>query len=225
MTEALAIFLKPPQAGRVKTRLQPLLGPEQASRLYAAFLADTVALARSLQDVQVSLWVAGDPDDPRLRAIPGVDTLPRHAQVEGDLGARMQAALCHALRDHARAVVIGSDAPSLPPLYVRSALQALQARDAVLGPSVDGGYYLVGSSRAVEGLFDGVRWSSAHTFDDTWRAAQRARIHVDRIAPWYDVDTPADLELLRMHLRLKPRAAPATARVLGIERDPGLRAR
>jgi len=198
------VFARSPRPGHTKTRLIPALGPEGAARLYGGFLEDTLAKVRSLADVAVEVWVAADADraffdDARL-------------QVEGDLGQRMSHALADALQRGERALVIGTDAPTVPVAYLRAAIDTLARSEVVLGPSADGGYYLIGA-RAKAPELRGVRWSSRHTLSDTLGAIGDA-VEVALLQPWYDIDTPGDLRILRSHLFLRPEAAPATAAIL-----------
>jgi hypothetical protein len=211
----LAVYARAPLPGVAKTRLAPALGPDGAATLYAAFIDDTLATCVRVAEVSPSVWVAGDPDEPSVAGRCG--TLPRSRQAEGDLGARMGATLDEQIQSHRAGIVIGSDSPTLPAAYLGRAAALLAAGAAVvLGPSADGGYYLVGACGCVPPILDGVRWSSPHTLADTVRACRNARIEPRFLPPWYDVDTPEDLRLLRAHLAVRPRAAPATARSLGL---------
>lgn len=212
----VAIFARPPRPGSTKTRLAPALGEEGAAALYRAFLADTVARCASVDALEPSLWCAGDPDAPELVTLAG--TLPRRRQDGGDLGARMAGVLEALVGAAGRALIVGSDAPTLPAGYLRAAAEALERGvDAVLGPTADGGYYLVGARDRVPPLFDGVRWSSPHTLADTLARGRRARVDLRLLPPWYDVDTPRDLRLLRAHLAVAPAAAPRTSEHLAKE--------
>lgn len=205
---AVAVFAKAPRPGHAKTRLAPALGLDGAAALYEAFLTDTLAHVAELERVELALFATSSADRPALEGR-GVDVIP---QIEGDLGARMEHALAWGLSRAPRALVIGSDLPTLPATRLRDAIVALERADVVLGPAADGGFFLVGVRRPFE--FGAVRWSSPHALADA-EANARARGHtIARVAPWYDVDTPEDLALLRQHLAWRPRAAPATAAAL-----------
>ncbi|MDD9932629.1 MAG: TIGR04282 family arsenosugar biosynthesis glycosyltransferase [Myxococcales bacterium] len=210
---ALSIFARPVVAGVTKTRLSPVLGPEGSATLYRAFVADTLATVGGLPELAPTLWVAGDPEHATL----GAYGLPREAQPELDLGARIRRALEHGLSRHRCALACGTDAPTLPASHLRRAARALEHAEVVLGPSADGGYYLIGLRRpagALPDLFSRVRWSTRHTLADTLALTACAGLSVAMLPPWYDVDEPADLELLRMHLALDPGVAPATRAAL-----------
>jgi len=202
MRAEIAVFARAPRPGRTKTRLIPALGPEGAAALYAAFLEDTLT---KLEGLDARLWAASEADAPALEG----RGWPVSAQVGGDLGARMSHAIADGLGRADGVIVIGTDAPTLPPARLRDAIDALRTHDAVLGPSADGGYYLIGSRAPVS--FGAVRWSTRHALADTLAGlGSPARL----LRPWYDVDTPDDLALLRAHLALRSRDAPATSRAL-----------
>lgn len=204
---ALGVFARRPAAGRSKTRLAPALGADGAAALYDAFLTDTLA---RFTDATVFCADAAD-----LAWFEDRHPGHRHlAQAEADLGERMRVALETLLEEADGAVVIGSDAPTLPAARVHAAGRALsRGADVVLGPAADGGYYLYGCRGEAPALPD-VRWSSRHALADTVASLERAGRTPALLAPWYDVDTPEDLRLLRAHLALTPRVAPETARAL-----------
>lgn len=200
----LMVFGKVPEPGRVKTRLEPALGAEGAAELYDAFLEDTVALSREVP-AERELWLAAGPDggwDPDRR-FPGV---PLRRQPEGGLGDRLRGAFAAAFEEGvARALVIGSDHPTLPPGHVREAFEALDGADACVGPSPDGGYWAVGlHRRAWPGagkVFVDIPWSTAEVLDVTARRAEEHGIRLRCVSSWYDVDEPGDLERLRRDVR------------------------
>lgn len=215
----LLVFARSARPGHTKTRLIPALGPDGAAELYAAFLSDTLAVANRALGSAVSggstvsagsavsaveTWVAAPEDlsafsDGRLQ--------------EGtSIGERMSHALGDALARFPAALLIGSDAPTLPVAFLRAGVEALERADVVLGPSADGGYYLIGARGAAPDLRGDIRWSSPHTLADT--VARLTPLRIALLPPWYDVDTPEDLRLLQLHLTLRPKAAPASAAVL-----------
>ncbi len=229
-TSAVAIMARSPHGPRApKSRLQPAIPAEaDRRRLYAAFLADTVATCRTLPDVAVRVACApgGGADGFARLGIADVELL---AQRGDDLGARER----NLFEDlfaagFIRVVIIGSDLPTLPAAQVGEALRKLRPGVVTLGPAADGGYYLIGLTPpapggAVPDLFTGVRWGTAAAFDDTVRAAARAGVAVERIAAWYDVDDADGLARLRRDVG-RPGAetrARETARVLEALTGPG----
>lgn len=210
----LAVFVRPPDKGAVKTRLERCLGAGGAAALYEAFVEDTVALCsqvRAAGRVDIALWAAGPDDDSIARWGRKLGAAAR-LQPDGDLGDRLSAAFDEGLREYERVVIIGSDAPTLPLALIVAAFNALRDASMVLGPANDGGYYAVGASHGVRPRFDGVRWSTQDALRDTMRANSETEIAI--LPPWYDIDEPADLDVLRAHLSLNPKSAPATARCL-----------
>jgi hypothetical protein len=208
----VAIFVRPPRAGSVKTRLIPRLGAERATMLYRAFVVDTIATVESAMGLAPELWVAGAVDDPALLGL--AQNLPRTPQAGATLGERMALALRALVAKSGRGVVVGSDAPTLPVTLLEAAALALESSELVLGPTADGGFYLIGVRGPPPPVFEGVRYSTRHAFADSLCAAHRAGKHVAILPPWYDVDTPRDLSILCAHLAVEPESALATATCL-----------
>jgi hypothetical protein len=205
----LCIFVKPPLAGTVKTRLVPAVTPEQAASLAAAFFADTLALAGSCAWARVVVACDGDPAPLGLDA--GVEVWP---QGGGDLGERMERVLRRALDKVPAAIAIGTDSPGLPRQRLEAARGLLEQHDAVVGPSEDGGYYLLGLRRCPEGLLRGLPWSEACTRRETVARLRAEGFRVAETEPWFDVDLPADLARLAELLREGQLSAPTSARLL-----------
>ena len=208
----IVIFARAPRLGEVKTRLGQAVGDERALALYEAFLDDTCALTQGLGARRV-LAVAGDVDHPRLGHLAKSQRLALEPQGDGDLGERM----ARAVAAHVAAgpvVIIGSDAPTLPRAHLHLALDELMTHDVVIGPSDDGGYYLIGARVAVPELFADVRWSTGEVLATTL-GRLGGRSHA-LLPPWHDVDSVDDLSRLERELAsLPPSVAPATRRVLG----------
>jgi glycosyltransferase A (GT-A) superfamily protein (DUF2064 family) len=233
MSLHVALFAREPVAGQTKTRLVPALGAEGACALYEAFLDDVAATTQQLRalhpDVELALHSAEAQPGPGLQARAERWGMALTAQRGETLGDRMSHALSVGIARSGAALVLGTDVPTLPLGILLAAREALRAppdtADATsagpargaasapwcLGPAADDGYFLVGARHAPPS-FEGVRMGTRHALSDTLRA-NPAR-PVTRLAPWYDVDTPSDLRLLRLHLGLDPRAAPATAAIL-----------
>lgn len=189
----LLVFLKAPVPGRVKTRLASDIGAAAAARAYVAMARAVRDSALSLRGVRV-VWVyraaAAFPDLRWLERPRG----PLWPQASGDLGRRLAAGFSRAFREGARRVcAIGADSPDLPAGRVRWAFAALQARDAVLGPAEDGGYYLLGLRRETPSLFSGIAWSGPRVRRQTLERASAAGLSVARLPLHYDVDDAAGL--------------------------------
>ncbi|HEV8584895.1 MAG TPA: TIGR04282 family arsenosugar biosynthesis glycosyltransferase [Methylomirabilota bacterium] len=194
---AVAIMAKAPRAGEVKTRLCPPLEPGAAAGLYECFLKDKVAQVRTLAGARGV--IAFTPEDSRgvFEALaPGFRLI---AQRGADLGSRLFNGLDELLRDgHPAAIAIDSDTPTLPTEFLRRAIELLAnpATDVVVGPSDDGGYYLIGMRHAHAALFERMPWSTPEVLPETLRRAEAKGLRVACLPPWFDVDTPADLDRL-----------------------------
>jgi rSAM/selenodomain-associated transferase 2/rSAM/selenodomain-associated transferase 1 len=192
----LALFAKAPVPGRVKTRLAKGIGEEAAARVYEASLLDVVETARR-SGIPLRLFVDDLPaaGDYFSRSFPGIRM---EGQAPGDLGTRLVEAFERLFGEGAeRAIVMGSDSPTLPADHLRQAAGALDEADAVVGPAEDGGYYLLGLNRrswpAAGALFQGIDWSTERVLDQTLRRAAESSITIRQAPTWYDIDTAADL--------------------------------
>lgn len=191
---AIAILAKAPVPGLAKTRLAPVLGAEGAASLQARFIERTATTARLAAIGPVTLWAAPDHNHPMLQTIAAKVGVALAAQPEGDLGARMMAALAAA---GGPAIVVGTDCPALTPEHLRSAARALvDGIDVVVIPVDDGGYGLIGMHRAEPALFESMAWSTSSVMAQTRRRLARLGLCWREPARLWDVDVPADLERL-----------------------------
>lgn len=200
MKPALITFAKAPAPGRVKTRLTGLLTDEEAADLYEAFLRDTLAEKAALAEkhgAALRLYHAG-PRWPDALTPEGA-TVHRQQPGEG-LGARMAAAFRETLSDDETGSVLitGTDHPTLPPAFIEQGIAALQqSREAVcIGPTEDGGFYLLGMRCFIPQLFRGMAYSHAGVFSETLTRIGRVGKRPVVLPEWYDVDRPADLRRL-----------------------------
>lgn len=218
--QRLVLVGKLPRAGRVKTRLVPLLGERRTLELYRAFLADQLAFLAAFADRCQVEWCADGPVDPAdadesVLAPAGMAVTEQGA---GDLGRRLTRLFELSARDGATAtVVIGADSPTLPSALVESAFDALAGgAAATIAPADDGGYVLLGLRRSQPELLDGIPWGGPGVLAATRRAAARAGIALVELPGWYDIDDAGGLQRLRGELDdadARDRA-PATARLL-----------
>jgi rSAM/selenodomain-associated transferase 1 len=189
--DALAVIAKEPVAGLAKTRLVPALGEAGAARAAAAMLADTLAAVRS---VGAEPWLCFTPAEARERLgrlAPGFGLL---AQAGGDLGDRLAACLADLLGMGAdRVAMVGADTPHVPPATYRQAFALLDDVDVVLGPALDGGYYLVAAKAARPTLFVGVPMGTDAVLSETLARATAAGLAVALLPPMRDLDRVEDL--------------------------------
>jgi len=192
---AILLFVKYPEPGKVKTRLAATVGAAMATDIYRRLVAVVLAGLPAEDD----LVVAFDPPDRRAEVAAWIAGLPGGAratflpQAEGDLGARLERALVEVFaRGWESVAVIGSDCPALTPAIFSATWQALAAHDAVLGPSLDGGYYLLALRQPCEALFRGIAWSTGAVRAQTLAAAAAAGLRVHELPALADIDTEAD---------------------------------
>ena len=205
MTAAALVMAKAPIPGRTKTRLEPLLGAHGCARLQAALIEQSLGWALAVAPGAAYVSYALAP----LGALvpPGVDEFP---QEDGDLGRRLCAATAHVGRWPL--LVAGTDTPALSAAHVAEALAELEAgRDAVFGPALDGGYYLVALARPLPELFELPReaWGGPDVLDLSLRAGERAGLDVGLLRPERDLDTPEDAQALLAAGALPPPVAEA----------------
>jgi len=214
LKNALLIFARQPVPGKVKTRLSPPLFPEEAADLYGCMLGDVLAMAASLPDVEKYLFYDGGEESLEYfkGRVSGMTCIPQRGK---DLGERMAEALRDVISQGKRAaVIIGTDSPDLPSALIEDAFGRLERGDlgVVVGPSEDGGYYLVGMTRLHCELFRDISWSSDKVLEETMKRASDAGIAISLLPMWRDVDTAADLE--RPELRDEMNSAPLTREFL-----------
>lgn len=203
--DALIVFSRYPRLGRVKTRLQPVLGVEVCLKLHTALLLDTIHRIASLASAEkatLHLYLA-ECSAQELQSLLARHDLPStirlHQQAGKDLGERLWNACQAVFRESPRIVLLGSDSPSLPLDYIRQARTDLLDFPVVMGPSFDGGYYLLGLSQPRQDIFRGITWGTSTVLEKTLAKLQKEEY---RLLPgWYDVDTLADLERLRADLQ------------------------
>jgi len=192
----LIILTRFPIPGKAKTRLIPALGPEGASDMHAQMVEHTLSSARILEQKQPGLleicYAGGEKND--MRQWLGSD-LRYAAQGQGDLGSRMmEAANRGFMQGNQRVVLIGTDCPGLTAAHLQFAFYALRDHDVVIGPSLDGGYYLIGMRRMNRALFEGITWGSDRVLQETRAKARTAGLSVGLLNALQDVDTPEDLK-------------------------------
>ncbi len=215
----VAIMAKTPRPGEVKTRLCPPLSAAQAAELYRCFLLDKVEQVRALKETTPAIAYA--PAEERLifeALAPGFVLVPQRG---ADLGARLANTFDEFLNNGCgAALAIDSDTPTLPVAFLQRALELIQTPsiDLVLGPTEDGGYYLIGLRAPHRELFEAIPWSTSEVLLRTIKRAESKALGIARLPSWYDVDTPGDLERLRGELARREEIEPRHTRRFFMER-------
>lgn len=216
---ALIIFTREPEPGMTKTRLMPRYTPEQCAELHECFLRDIASEARRA-DADIFVAYTGGQGAPVLRSIfPEVFKEGRAFEQKGEgLGERMENALAHALgtgkgvsgktgkdvkqraAGYEKAVLIGTDIPELRAESMDAAFRALDGSDIVLGPTADGGYYLIGMKEVHHEAFDVKLYGTSSVFEETAESIRRSGLTVGQADAYSDIDEPEDIEALRDRL-------------------------
>jgi rSAM/selenodomain-associated transferase 1 len=199
---ALVIFAKAPIPGEVKTRLCPPLTPDEAATLHGSFVLDILErtkIAVAMLKLPIDRYLACTPSATHVffKIMEERQSVKLIDQVGDDLGARMnQAFKTLFTQGYGQVLLIGTDLPTLPIDHFRQALASLENHDLVLGPALDGGYYLIGLKRMAPELFVDIPWSTDQVLRLTQEKAAGIGLKASLIQPWRDVDTLADLEAL-----------------------------
>ncbi|MCL6639169.1 MAG: TIGR04282 family arsenosugar biosynthesis glycosyltransferase [Firmicutes bacterium] len=197
---ALAIMTRVPSR-QGKSRLSSILSPAQRESLQWAFFLDTLDKARQLPLYRCFVFATPSGQTGVLEKVTGsgVKVVP---QVDGDLGQRILAAITYMYRlGHIPQVVIGTDSPALPAEYLSNTIQLLKAHDIVLGPALDGGYYLIGTKEPQAGLFTNIGWGTGSVLGKTKAACDKHRLSYCLLPSLPDIDRPEDLLELARHLK------------------------
>ena len=185
---ALIIFVRNPELGKVKTRLAATIGKHAALDIYKKLLLHTHTIASAVACDRY-VFYAGD--------IPAVDIWSgplfiRQPQCDGDLGDRMLAAFDDLLKRYKRAVIIGSDCIKLTAEIIQQAIGSLNDNEVVIGPSEDGGYYLLGMRNFYAGLFNNINWSTGTVFTETTSVIEEMHLSYKTLQVLPDIDTEED---------------------------------
>jgi len=213
MDRQLVIMAKAPRLGSVKTRLAENIPLAAVTDLYRCLLDDTIALTQTLDNVEVSIMCpASDVEDLSRAVAKAVRVVPQKGL---GLAEGLASVFEHfATAGHRQVIAFNSDTPHLPASVLESAFDLLESCDLVVGPTHDGGYYLVGAGAAHPGLFAGDGMGTTNARDALLKRATQLQLSVRLVASFYDIDVAADLSQLAEELRRIPGRAPRTARWL-----------
>ena len=206
----LVIMAKAPRPGSVKTRLAESLSLNAVTDLYRCLLSDTIALAQAVDHVEIAIMCpASDVEDLSHAVAKTVRIVPQTGQ---GLAAGLASVFTHfATPGHQRVIAFNSDSPHLPASVLEIAFDILEACDLVVGPTHDGGYYLVGAKASHPGLFANDGMGTASALETLLTRARSLGLSVHLTDPFYDIDVAGDLTRLAAELRLAPARAPRTA--------------
>lgn len=207
----LAVFAKHWTPGFAKTRLANDLSDDAAAAIYKEFLAATLGRLRTVAAQRILVFAPPWERADFARLAPDWQLVP---QTEGDLGARLadffSAQFAAGSR---RIVVVGADSPDLPVEYVERAFETLAEHDVAIGPTDDGGYYLLGARDAAPPVFAGIAWGTGDVYGETRARLAAAQRSFDELPSWYDVDLRADLDRLTLEIAQLDQPDPHLARL------------
>ena len=206
----LVIMAKAPRPGTVKTRLTSRLSPDAGTDFYCCLLEDTLALASSLKRVEVAI-ICPESDVNALAQLAG-----GQAKIVAQKGEGLAAGLTSVFAQFTggqqrRVIAFNSDSPHLPRSVLENAFETLAAHDVVVGPTQDGGYYLVGAKASYPTLFANDGMGTASALERLLSRTRSLGLSVGLAEPFYDIDVAEDLTRLAEELRQSPERAPRTA--------------
>lgn len=197
---AVILFARDPVLGQVKTRLSSSFDDETILKLYICFVEDSLEKIRQVGNADCFVGVSPENHSGFFNGTES-SGMSLFVQQGKDLGDKMRQAFVDRFAEgYKKVVIIGSDSPSLPVSYIEKALAS--EKDLVLGPSTDGGYYLIAMAGRVSEVFGGVAWGTEKVLDETLKNINEANVSLELLPVWYDVDFPEDLQFLKTHLEL-----------------------
>jgi uncharacterized protein len=198
--DAVVVMAKAPRPNKVKTRLTPPLDPETASRLYFSFLLDKLEQVKALEGICPMIAYTPHESADFFNSIrpTGFTLVPQNG---GNLGEILENISGHIIKQgYEKVVILDSDSPNLPSQYIYESLRCLDKSDAVIGPCLDGGYYLIGFNTHIPELFHNIPWSTSRVTELTMEKAANCVKTISLLNKWYDVDTWNDLLRLKRDL-------------------------
>jgi rSAM/selenodomain-associated transferase 1 len=211
----LGVFAKYWEPGKVKTRLAQAVGMQEAAGVYEAFVVATISRFSQIDARRVLAYTPADEATRKAFSTLNLDGWALTSQSQGEMGTRIADFFERQFRQGARSVVlVASDSPNLPLSEVQRAFEFLEEKEVVLGPSEDGGYYLIGAAGKTPQIFDGIPWSTPGVLSATIQRLEQAGIDYALLEPWYDVDQIDDLQRLIEDLRGQEKEDPALGALL-----------
>ena len=209
------IFVRSPQIGKVKTRLSKTLGAETVLKIYKAFGQDVIeTVTKHTDHIRTSYYPMGEVDEVREWLGDGFHYMPQQGETQGD---RMRHAFTRAFSDgFCRVVLMGTDIPDLPGSIIDEAFCKLSYYPSIIGPALDGGYYLIGFQQKnfLPRAFDNIPWGTQHVLNKTLSVFKRAKQNIHILHSWQDTDDYDDLLALHQRIINKETVAHHTATAL-----------
>ena len=194
---SLALFTKSPIPGKVKTRFLTHTSSETAAAIALQMIEDTVSQAAASWRGPISLHVSPDTSHPELRAIAVRYNVVLCTQSPGDLGQKMQFAICQGLESSSAVTILGCDIPTISEDVLEYAFESLVKGSNIIGPSADGGFYMIGMQKCVPGLFEKITWSTDTVFEAVMAQSDELGTRFDVMLPCLnDIDSWKDFEHL-----------------------------
>lgn len=188
---SIIVFIKNPRLGYVKTRLAADVGDDKALEIYLRLTDHTKEVLSSVPDVKRFVYYSDFVADEDGWS---PETFIKGLQNDGDLGDRIKAAFTEVFKTSDKAIIIGSDCAQLSPLHIEKAIKSLDYHNLVIGPSLDGGYYLLGMDSNYKYLFEDIEWSTESVFEETKAKAIKNGLSVGQIETLSDIDYIEDWE-------------------------------
>lgn len=206
----LVIMAKAPRVGSVKTRLAVNLSPQDAAELYFCLLSDTIALAQALNQIEIAIMCPESDVEDLSRSV--TEAVPVVPQTGLGLAAGLTSVFAHFTNSgRQRVIAFNSDSPHLPASMLENAFAVLENCDLVVGPTHDGGYYLVGAKASHPTLFEDDGMGKTNALEALMARAGKLQLSAAFTDPFYDIDVDSDLNRLATELQLAPARAPRTA--------------
>ncbi len=198
---AIVMFSKATEPGKVKTRLTSHMSDHEAAFFHEAFVLDTLDSLSAFKNSDRYLACHPDKEHNFFKELEEDFDIKPFNQKGEDLGKRMENAFLYLRGEgHKEIVIIGSDSPTLPAEILNEAFQRLKKDELVIGPSLDGGYYLIGLSANVPDIFSDIEWGTDKVFEETLKKVKDSNTDFSVLPFWYDVDTMKELRFMAIHL-------------------------
>jgi len=190
---AIVLMTRVPLPGRTKTRMMEVLSGEECAAFHTACLEDICKTVSATGITSYLYYTGGSVEKFSKQNIACMRSFDMRQQGGGDLGERMYSAASRILTKHDGVIILGADIPEIDSKLLVDALKQLDGCDVVIGPSFDGGYYLIGLKKAYRNIFNGIPWGSPFVMETTLLEVERSGLSCGLLTPMTDIDTWDDL--------------------------------